>query len=162
MALTAEGSLGFADLLLTGSFFTRETLYEADATSYHFAFNQLADYIDANTPGDTTIYDFGGDPQGFAFNNEKEDRYTFEARLSTPADSTSRWNGIVGLFYNREEGHTLFYAGNHQFDGSPGIRLPQLPCLLLRSELSGSGSGVWRQLVHRRVRFDHRADGAVR
>ena len=122
VALTAEGSLGFADLLVTGSFFTRETLYEADATSYHFAFNELGEYIDyLNTFYDTTIYDFGGDPQGFAFNNEKEDRYTFEARLSTPADSTSRWNGIVGFFYNREEGHTLFYAGNPQFDGSPAF-----------------------------------------
>jgi outer membrane receptor protein involved in Fe transport len=122
LALTAEGSVGFADLLVTGSFFTRETVYEADATSYHFAFNQIGDYIDFNnTAYDTTIYDFGGDPQGFAFNNEKEDRWTFEARLSTPSDSTSRWNGIVGVFYNREEGHTLFYAGNLQFDGSPAF-----------------------------------------
>ena len=36
---------------------------------------------------------FGGDPQAFAFNNENEDRWTFEARLSTPSDSTSRWSG---------------------------------------------------------------------
>jgi iron complex outermembrane recepter protein len=122
LALTAEGSLGFADLMVTGSFFTRETVYEADATSYHFGFNQLGENIDyLNTYYDTTIYDFGGDPQGFAFNNEKEDRWTFETRLSTPADSTSRWNGIVGFFYNREEGHTIFYAGNEQFDGSPAF-----------------------------------------
>jgi outer membrane receptor protein involved in Fe transport len=122
LALTAEGSLGFADLLVTGSFFSRETVYEADATSYQFAFNQLGEYIDYNNVYyDTTIYDFGGDPQAFAFNNEKEDRWTFEARLSTPSDSTSRWNGIVGFFYNREEGHTIFYAGNHQFDGSPAF-----------------------------------------
>jgi iron complex outermembrane recepter protein len=122
LALTAEGSLGFADLMVTGSFFSRETVYEADATSYQFAFNQLADQIDLyNTYYDTTIYDFGGDPQAFAFNNEKEDRWTFEARLSTPAESTSRWNGIVGFFYNREEGHTIFYSGNEQFDGSPAF-----------------------------------------
>src|SRR5690606_1668907 len=122
LALTAEGSLGFADLLVTGSFFTRETVYEADATSYQFAFNQLGDYIEYSTPYyDTTVYDFGGDPQAFAFNNEKEDRYTFEARLSTPADSTSRWNGIVGFFYNREEGHTIFYSGNEPVDNSPAF-----------------------------------------
>jgi outer membrane receptor protein involved in Fe transport len=121
LALTAEGSLGFADLLVTGSFFNRETLYEADATSYQFAFNQLAEYIQAKYGPYYIAYDFGGDPQAFAFNNEEEDRYTFEARLSTPADSTSRWNGIVGFFYNREEGHTLFYGANHQFDGSPAF-----------------------------------------
>ncbi|MGH8193164.1 MAG: TonB-dependent receptor [Woeseiaceae bacterium] len=122
LGLTAEGSLGFADLVVTGALFSRETVYDADATTYHFAFNQLADYIDYNnTYYDTTIYDFGGDPRGFAFNKEETDRWSFEARLSTPADSTSRWSGIVGLFYNREEGHTLFFAGNPQFDTSPAF-----------------------------------------
>ena len=121
LALTAEGSLGFADLLVTGSFFSRETTYEADATSYQFAFNQLAEYNQAKYGPDYIAYDFGGDPQAFSFNNENEDRWTFEARLSTPSDSTSRWNGIVGFFYNREEGHTIFYAGNTDFDTSPAF-----------------------------------------
>ena len=121
LALTAEGSLGFADLLVTGSFFSRETLYEADATSYQFAFNQLAEYFQAKYGPYYIAYDFGGDPQAFAFNNEKEDRWTFEARLSTPSESTSRWSGIVGFFYNREEGHTLFYSGNTDFDTSPAF-----------------------------------------
>lgn len=117
LSLTAEGSLGFADLMMTGSFFSRETVYEADATSYHFAFNQLSDYFGPYY----TVYDFGGDPQGFAYNNEQTDLFTAEIRLSTPADSTSRWSGIVGFFYNRDEGHTLFYAGNPQFDTSPAF-----------------------------------------
>jgi iron complex outermembrane recepter protein len=117
VALTAEGSLGFADLMVTGSFFSRETVYEADATSYQFAFNELSNYYGPYY----TIYDFGGDPQAFAFVNEEEDRYTFEARLSTPAESTSRWNGIVGIFYNREEGNAIFYSGNTDFDTSPAF-----------------------------------------
>lgn len=117
LALTAEGSLGFADLMVTASFFSRETIYDADATSYQFAFNQLSDYFGPYY----TIYDFGGDPQAFAFNEEDEDRWTFEARLSTPSDSTSRWNGIVGIFYNREESHALFYSGNTDFDTSPAF-----------------------------------------
>ncbi|HNP36200.1 MAG TPA: TonB-dependent receptor [Woeseiaceae bacterium] len=117
LSVTAEGSLGFADLMMTGSFFSRETVYEADATSYHFAFNQLSDYMGPYY----TIYDFGGDPQGFAYNAEKTDLFTAEIRLSTPADSTSRWSGIVGFFYNRDEGHTLFYAGNTAFDTSPAF-----------------------------------------
>jgi outer membrane receptor protein involved in Fe transport len=117
LSLTAEGSLGFADLMMTGSFFSRETVYEADATSYHFAFNQLSDYFGPYY----TVYDFGGDPQGFAYNNEQTDLFTAEIRLSTPSESTSRWSGIVGFFYNRDEGHTLFYAGNAQFDTSPAF-----------------------------------------
>lgn len=117
LAVTAEGSLGFADLMVTGSFFDRETIYEADATSYQFAFNQLSDYYGPNY----TAYDFGGDPQAFAFNGSEADRWTFEARLSTPSESTSRWNGIVGVFYNRIERHTLFYSGNTDFDTSPAF-----------------------------------------
>ena len=117
VALTAEGNIGFADLLVTGSFFHRETVYEADATSYQFAFNQLSDYFGPYY----TVYDFGGDPQAFAFNGGDRDRWTFEARLSTPEDSTSRWNGIVGFFYNKVESHTLFYSGNTDFDTSPAF-----------------------------------------
>jgi iron complex outermembrane recepter protein len=113
LSLTAEGNLGWADLTFTGSVFSRETIYEADATSYQFAFNQLYPYY--------AIYDFGGDPQAFAYNREETDLMTFELRLSTPAESSSRWSGLVGLFYNRDDGHTLFYAGNTDFDGSPAF-----------------------------------------
>lgn len=122
IGVTAEANLGWADFVITGAFFSRETVYEADATSYQFAFNQLNELFQAYYAYyDITVYDFGGDPQAFAFNNENEDRWSIEARLSTPADSTSRWSGIVGLFYNREEGHTLFYSGNAQFDTSPAF-----------------------------------------
>jgi len=123
LALTAEGSLGFADLLVTGSYFNRETIYEADATAYQFAFNQLNAAFQAYYAYyDITIYDFGGDPRaGFAVDDGESDRWTFEARLSTPDDSNSRWNAIVGLFYNRIESHTIFYSGNADFDGSPAF-----------------------------------------
>ena len=113
LALTVEGSLGFADVVFTGSVFSRDTVYEADATAYQFAFNLKYPYY--------AIYDFGGDPQAFAYNHEKTDLTTFEMRISTPKDSDSRWNGILGFFYNRDEGHTLFYAGNTSFDGSPAF-----------------------------------------
>jgi outer membrane receptor protein involved in Fe transport len=122
LGLTAEANLGFADFVITGSFFSRETIYEADATTYHFAFNQLNELLKAYYDDPyLAIYDFGGDPRGFAFNNEESDTWAVEARLSTPADSNSRWSGIIGLFYQKEDGHTLFYAGNEQFDGSPAF-----------------------------------------
>ncbi|HEX2138240.1 MAG TPA: TonB-dependent receptor [Woeseiaceae bacterium] len=123
LGLSAEGSLGFADFVITGAYFDRETIYEADATSYQFGFNLLNAAFQAYYAYyDITVYDFGGDPQGaFAFNNENSDHWSIEARLSTPADSTSRWSGIVGLFHNREEGHTLFFSGNADFDTSPAF-----------------------------------------
>jgi len=117
LAVTAEGSLGWADLMMTGSFFSRETIYEADATTYQFGFQLKHDYYYANY----NIYDFGGDPQAFAYNREQTDLTSFEIRLSTPSDSSSRWNGIIGFFYLRDKGHTLFYAGNSDFDTSPAF-----------------------------------------
>lgn len=122
LGLSAEGSLGFADFVIAGAYFNRDTVYEADATAYQFAFNQLNALFQAYYAYyDIMAYDFGGDPQAFAFNHEESERWSVEARLSTPADSTSRWSGIVGVFYNREEGHTLFYSGNTDFDTSPAF-----------------------------------------
>ncbi len=122
LGLTAEGSLGFADFVIAGAYFNRETVYNADATAYQFAFNQLNAAFQAYYAYyDITIYDFGGDPHAFAFNGEDTERWSIEARLSTPADSESRWSGIVGVFYNREEGHALFYSGNTDFDTSPAF-----------------------------------------
>ncbi len=122
LGLTAEGSLGFADFVVAAAYFNRKTVYEADATAYQFAFQLVGDYLEYATPYyETTAYDFGGDPRAFAFNGEDTERWSFEARLSTPADSDSRWSGIVGVFYNREEGHALFYSGNTDFDTSPAF-----------------------------------------
>ncbi|HZD53911.1 MAG TPA: TonB-dependent receptor plug domain-containing protein, partial [Woeseiaceae bacterium] len=50
LAVTAEANLGFADLVVTGAYFSRETTYEADATSYQFAFNQLNELFQAYYP----------------------------------------------------------------------------------------------------------------
>ena len=116
LGLTLEGKLGFADSLLHASYFNRDFRYDADGTDYMFAFNQLFDdaYYD--------VYNFGGDPQnGFAINDIKNERWTVEARLSTPADSDSKWFGLVGLFYNRTEENSLFAAGNDSFPGSPAF-----------------------------------------
>lgn len=125
VALTAEGSLGFADLMVTGSYFNRNTRYDADATAYQFAFQQVGDYLAyayAGTPYfQNGIYDFGGDPQAFAYDDGKDERWTFEARLSTPADSTSRWSGLIGVFYNKIKGETLFASGNADFANSPAF-----------------------------------------
>ena len=52
------------------------------------------------------IYDFGGDPRGFATNHEQTEITTFEARLQSPPIRDSRWAWLVGAFYSKEKGNT--------------------------------------------------------
>lgn len=102
LALTAEARLGFADLLVTGSYMSRDTRYEMDSTAYAFLYAQDVGYA-------ASFYDFGERPH-----NSNDDGHvttsTFEARMTTPGDSDSRWAGIVGFFYNKTEDHTVFQA----------------------------------------------------
>ena len=110
VGLTLNASLGFGDLVLSASYFDRDFHYEADATDYEFNFNQnfincVPDaYYDCTSP----VYDFGGDPRGFATNDEQTEITTFEARLQSPSDSESRWAWLVGAFYSEEKEHTEF------------------------------------------------------
>lgn len=96
IGLTLEGKLGWADGMLAVSYFDRDFRYEADATDYLFEFNKLSSYYPAYA-----AYDFGGDPRGFATNDQPEERWSVEARLTTPSDSDSRWGGLVGVFYSK-------------------------------------------------------------
>lgn len=121
-ALTVERRFEHFDLLLTGSIFQRDFVYDADATDYQFAFNQVGDYVDAQYPYyDLTFYDFGGDPRAFAFDSNDDKKTTFEARIATRGDSDSRWNGVVGFFYNKSDESALFTSGNEGFAGSPAF-----------------------------------------
>jgi outer membrane receptor protein involved in Fe transport len=97
-ALTLNASTGIGDLTIAASYFDREFFYEADASEYEFNFNQSG-YV---------IYDFGGDPRGFATNNDLTEITTFEARLQSNSDAESRWSWLGGVFYSKEEGHTEF------------------------------------------------------
>ena len=70
---------------------------------------------------DRVLYDFGGDPRGFATNKEETEITTLEARLSSPTNSESRWAWLVGAFYSEEKGKTAFdsfvrgYENTHSF-----------------------------------------------
>jgi len=97
LSLTAEGNLGFADLVVTGAYFNRENAYNADATNYLQAWDQ-----------DVVGYYFGGDPQAAAFDSRDTESYTFEARLTSAEDSESRWGWLAGVFYNHREVEELF------------------------------------------------------
>ena len=99
-ALTLEGDLGFANLVLTGAYFNRDSGYSADSTAYHQAFTQFY----ANREGDYYIaYNVGVDPRARSFDEADSETVTLEARLASNSDSDSRWGWIAGAFYNHFE-----------------------------------------------------------
>ncbi len=115
LALTINASLPIGDAVFSASYFDRDFHYEGDATAYEYGFNQLAIYYD------TPYYDFGGDPRGYATNDEQTQITTFEARLSSRADSGSRWSWLVGAFYSTEKGHTEFDSYVRGYENTPAF-----------------------------------------
>jgi iron complex outermembrane recepter protein len=115
MALTLNAGLSFGDVVVSASYFDRDFRYEADATDYEFSFNQNA------IAYDSPVYDFGGDPRGFATNHEDTRITTFEARLASRADSTSRWGWIVGAFYSQDHGETEFDSFVRGYEDTPAF-----------------------------------------
>jgi outer membrane receptor protein involved in Fe transport len=112
LSLGLEGSLGWGELTVAASFMNRQTRYDADSTAYLAAWQEFYPY--------DNIYDFGGDPQAMSFDVSDADRTSFEIRLATPSDSDSRWNGVIGAFYNKSEDHTHFSANIRQLGEAEG------------------------------------------
>ena len=117
-SLTVNAALPFADLVVAASYFDRKFAYEADATDYEFTFNQSSIYYG-------TLYDFGGDPRGFATNHENTRITTVEARLQSNNDAESRWSWLGGVFYSKEAGHTDLRQLRARLPGHAGLRLLQ-------------------------------------
>ena len=108
-ALTMEGKLGFADTVLSVSYYKRKFEYNADAADYNFNLNQ--GYINNGY----VSYAFGGDPRSVAFLGGTDKRVTVEARIATPSDSDSRWHGLLGFFYNHQKEKSTFTASQPDF-----------------------------------------------
>jgi outer membrane receptor protein involved in Fe transport len=113
--ITLEGNLGWADMTLAASYFDRDFEYQTDATDYLFEFNKISSYYPYYA-----FYDFGGDPRGFATNEVESDRWSIEARIATPADSPSRWSGVLGLFYSKQSSEALFLSTVRGLSDTPG------------------------------------------
>ena len=111
LALTAEGDLGWARATVTAGYAHRETRYLADSTAYLMSFQETGDYWREYDPY-ITAYDFGGDPHAFSVDEQNIDRTSFEARLSSPGDTDSRWSWVAGVFYNKVEEGPGSFTGN--------------------------------------------------
>jgi outer membrane receptor protein involved in Fe transport len=135
LGLTLNAATPIGDLVLSASYFDRDFHYEADATDYEWNFNCPKYDVDynANPPPpfcqpNYVIYDFGGDPRGFAQNDEQTEITTFEARFQSNNDAESRWSWLVGAFYSKETGHTQFdsfvngYADTAAFEYYAGLQ----------------------------------------
>ena len=115
-ALSVEGNLGFADLIVTASHFRRDI----DSISDNTAYMQFLSGLAAADPAYYAFYDFGPDPIGFYDFRLKERRTALEARLSSN-DDASRWNWIIGAFYEKIEGDTLAGAHIKDYELSPSF-----------------------------------------
>ncbi|KAA9131666.1 TonB-dependent receptor [Marinihelvus fidelis] len=101
LALTLEGDLGWGVLTATGSHFERDAHHTVDATTYLQGFQEINDYLRAYYNPYATIYDWGGDPNGFISERNDGKRDTLEIRLATTDELSGRWSALVGGFYNK-------------------------------------------------------------
>ena len=76
-SLVIEGDLGFANLVSATSYYDRDMFYENDTQSYaayfHYSFGIYYGYA---------TYDFGLDPTGYLTNDQKNENFSQEIRLS--------------------------------------------------------------------------------
>ena len=124
VALTINASLPFGEAVFAASYFERDFFYEADATEYENNFNQyyIACLEDPPAYYDCSpVYDFGGDPRGFATNHEEPEITTLEFRLQSPSDSTSRWAWLVGAFYSETKEETSFDSFIRGYGDTPSF-----------------------------------------
>jgi len=110
-ALTVEGNLGFADLVVTGAYFNRKTSYLNDNTAY--------DQYLSTTSADFPLYDFGADPTGSNLGETGDERKTFEARLTS--NNKSRWAWIAGAFYQDSTNNFITDSRVTDFALTPGF-----------------------------------------
>ena len=112
-SLVVEADLGFAQLVSATSYFDREVFYQTDTQSYaayfHYSFGIYAGY---------QTYNFGLDPIGGQTNDQKNDRFTQEIRLSGESD-TLQWT--AGLFYQDADERWDFISFLNDYRNSPAF-----------------------------------------
>ena len=119
LALTIDKDFGWGVWTITGSYFDRKTSTRTDATTYLQGFQSATDYYNTYHPGGydyIVLYDdWGGDPRGYTFSPPgKDKRTTFETRLASSDEMSSRWSFLVGAFYNKSKLPTQSFVSNVQ------------------------------------------------
>ena len=115
--LTIEGDLGFAQLVSSSSYFTRDILYQLDNTEYAA---YLRDFY-ANGPQPPYVnyyvaYAFGPDPRGLGWLNPQETtRFSQEIRLSNEGERLA-W--LAGLYYERFDDHWDFQSRIEDYEST--------------------------------------------
>ncbi|MSQ98975.1 MAG: TonB-dependent receptor [Xanthomonadales bacterium] len=125
---TIDGDLGFAQVNSSTSYFERDTAYFFDGTSeiayYHSVLGLYGRHTCGADPAYAAYntYDFAtacglngvgydvddGDPSGFLTNNQKDQRFDHETRLT---GSAGRWDWTAGFFYQEVKQHWVY--GSH-------------------------------------------------
>jgi outer membrane receptor protein involved in Fe transport len=123
--VTVQGDLGFADLISSSSYFTRDIEYSFDTTAYNF-------YLRTITLGYYASYDFGPDPTGFSFNDQETRRFAQEFRLSH-AGERIQW--IAGLFYERFHDQWNYDINIDNYEGDPSAGIPPTPSFMYWDDL---------------------------
>ncbi|MFK8021622.1 MAG: TonB-dependent receptor [Pseudomonadales bacterium] len=113
ISLIIEADLGFAQLVSASSYFDREVFYQTDTQSYaayfHYALGIYAGYA---------TYNLGVDPIGGQTNDQQNDRFTQEIRLSASTDTIS-WT--AGLFYQEADERWDFISFLDGYRDSPAF-----------------------------------------
>jgi outer membrane receptor protein involved in Fe transport len=106
-AATLRGDLGFAELSLTGSYFNRKIDYEFDDTNY-------SQWRTLNYGTYYALYDTGT-LHAVTFNYQKQNRWTYEARLTSQGESKLSW--MAGAFF--EDVYDWWEYGDRLTNGNP-------------------------------------------
>ena len=101
---TLKGDLGFAELSVTGSYFNRKIDYEFDDTNYSQWRSVRFGYY--------ALYDTGT-LHAVTFNYQKQDRWAYEARLTSLGDSKLQW--MAGAFF--EDVYDWWEYGDYLTEG---------------------------------------------
>ena len=117
LSLTVQGDLGFADLTVALGYHEREIDYDIDATAYMTQYKEngldlaeyytgIRDFLDYYTcyytPGCylfVNYNDFGPDPTAQISLDQEITSFVTEVRLQSKTDSDSRFNWLIGAFY---------------------------------------------------------------
>ncbi|HET8692789.1 MAG TPA: TonB-dependent receptor [Steroidobacteraceae bacterium] len=126
-ALTLHGDVGFADLSVTASYFNRKFDYEWDNTNY-------AQWRSAYYGPYYALYDTGT-LKSQTFNFQKQNRWSYEARLTSKDDSKLQW--MAGAFYEDVYDWWKYGAQHNEADllQTPAWAQAQADCLALQATL---------------------------